>query len=110
MSDHGKVIIVNNESEWDSAMAAAGSKLVVVDFFATWCGPCRMMAPKFVAFSEKHQDVVFLKVDVDKAGSLSEKYGITSIPAFFFFKDGKKVEEVIGASTKLESLIEKYKN
>ena len=109
MSDHGKVIIVNNESEWAAAMATAGSKLVVADFFATWCGPCRMMAPKFVAFSEKYEDVVFIKVDVDKAGGLSEKFGITSIPAFFFFKNNTKVEEVIGASTKLESLIEKHK-
>ena len=97
-----------NEQEFEAVLT--GGQPVMLDFFATWCGPCRMMAPKFVAFSEKHQDVVFLKVDVDKAGSLSEKYGITSIPAFFFFKDGKKVEEVIGASTKLESLIEKYKN
>lgn len=109
MSGHGKVIVIDNKQQWDAEMANAAGKLVVVDFFATWCGPCRMMAPKFVAFSEKYTDVVFFKVDVDKAGDLSAEYGISSIPAFFFFKDGKKLEEVIGASNKLETLIEKYR-
>merc|ERR1711953_849408 len=71
---------------------------VVVDFYADWCGPCRTAAPVFKELSEKHTDVCFLKVNVDNASELSDKYGVSSIPHFMSFRDGQKVSETIGFS------------
>ena len=67
-----------------------GDKPVVCDFWATWCGPCRMLAPVFEAVSEKFADkAVFVKVDVDENEAAARKYGISSIPDIILFRDGK---------------------
>merc|ERR1712224_577803 len=62
----GGVKQLKTKAEFDAELAAAGGKLVVVDFTATWCGPCQMIAPLFNELSEKNPDVVFVKVDVDE--------------------------------------------
>ena len=68
----------------------AGSKPVVCDFFATWCGPCKMLAPVLEKVSADYADKAeFVKVDVDGAPALSAQYGIMSIPFVAVFKDGK---------------------
>ena len=72
------------------------NKSVVVDFYATWCGPCKMVGPVVEKVSEEMTDVKFVKVDVDELGDLASRYGIMSIPAVFSFKDGQKVGEQIG--------------
>lgn len=71
---------------------------VVIDFFATWCGPCRRIAPAFEEMEKEFQDVTFLKVDVDLAPGLSAEYDIGSIPTFVIFKDGKAVKKIEGAA------------
>ncbi|CAN0514519.1 unnamed protein product [Ectocarpus sp. 12 AP-2014] len=87
-----------------TALTGAGSKLVVVDFHATWCGPCKRIAPFLAKLSETLTDVVFLKkVDVDENSDASEKYGIEAMPTFKFIKNGEVVETVTGAD---ESSIE----
>ncbi|KAM6894545.1 thioredoxin b [Lycodopsis pacificus] len=85
----------------------AGDKLVVVDFTATWCGPCRMIAPKFKAqvLRPENQNVVFMKVDVDEADDVSKHCKIESMPTFQFYIKGKKVDEFSGANE--DMLIEK---
>lgn len=60
-------------------MEEAGSKIVLVDFFATWCGPCRMIGPKIEEMSSEFTNVVFLKVDVDECPELAEKYKVNKI-------------------------------
>ncbi len=72
----------------------------VIDFTATWCGPCRFIAPKFEALSknEKYSGINFCKLDVDDNSDASEKAGITCMPTFHFYKDGAKVDELQGAS------------
>lgn len=65
--------------EFDSVLASA-QWTVVVDFYATWCGPCKMLAPVIDALAEKYSDVTFLKVDIDEVSDLAETYWITSIP------------------------------
>uniref|UniRef100_A0A7N8X6T2 Thioredoxin n=1 Tax=Mastacembelus armatus TaxID=205130 RepID=A0A7N8X6T2_9TELE len=84
-----------------------GDKLVVVDFSATWCGPCKKIAPEYEDLSKKpeNKNVVFLKVDVDEAEDVSTDCGISCMPTFHFYKNGKKVDEFSGAN--LTTLIEK---
>nr|2YPM_A Chain A, LAFCA THIOREDOXIN [synthetic construct] len=103
------VIQVTNKDEFESILSEA-DKLVVVDFTATWCGPCKMIAPKFEELSEEYPDnVVFLKVDVDEVEDVAAEYGISAMPTFQFFKNGKKVDELTGANQeKLKAMIKKH--
>lgn len=75
----------------------AGEKPVVCDFFATWCGPCKMLSPVMDEVSEKFVDrAVFVKVDIDKNFELAARYGIMSIPLVAVFKGGKLDEKSLG--------------
>lgn len=74
-------------------------KKIVVDFWAEWCGPCRMIAPHFARLSEEMTNWIFLKVDVDSQDTLSAECGIRAMPTFQFYdSDGKKIDELVGAS------------
>ncbi|XP_017288669.1 thioredoxin [Kryptolebias marmoratus] len=90
---------INNKSEFDAILASAGDQLVVVDFTASWCGPCKGIAPYFQQLSEEYKDkVIFLKVDVDEASDVSQACGISCMPTFQFYKNGQKVHEFSGAN------------
>ncbi len=85
---------------------------VFCDFWATWCGPCRMLAPVFEEISDKYEGrAVFLKIDIDEEDSepAAIKYGITSIPNIIAFKDGKAVDNSLGfvPGAALENFVEK---
>ncbi|KAI9491297.1 thioredoxin [Zychaea mexicana] len=75
-----------------------GDKLVIVDFWATWCGPCKMIAPRFEKFSKEYTDAIFAKVDVDAVPDIAGEYSVRAMPTFMFFKNGKKVGDVVGAN------------
>lgn len=75
-------------------------KLVVVDFFATWCGPCQMLSPVLEELSQEFPEVEIVKVDVDEAPELAEKYGVFSIPNVVMIKNGKEIDRFVGFSTK----------
>ncbi len=117
----GSLDMIATKEEFDAALKDAGSKLVVVDFTASWCGPCQQIAPVFKGLAQEFKDVVFLKVDVDenKVCSLSQVYadtsvlmlnlhlktmesghqetaehcGVTSMPTFQFYRSGSKLDE-----------------
>ena len=82
---------------------------VVVDFFATWCGPCKMLGPIIEKLGNSMGDVKFIKIDVDKHEELARRYGVMSIPTIIFFKDGKEVKKHIGfiSESDLKGTIEK---
>ena len=87
-----------NEQTYDEALAAAEG-LVLVDFWAEWCGPCRAVAPVLEALSEEH-DVPVMKVNVDENSGLAARYEIRSIPTILFVKDGEVVDRIVGAVPK----------
>lgn len=83
---------------------------VVVDFFATWCGPCKMIAPMLEQLSVEYEGkVTIVKVDVDDAMDLSDAFEIVSVPTLLFFKNGQVVHQMVGAGSKamLKATIEK---
>jgi len=78
------------------------NQVVVVDFWAPWCGPCRMIAPIIEELSEEYKDkgVIVGKVNTDETPEIAGEFGIRSIPTVIFFKDGKPVDAMIGAAPK----------
>lgn len=86
---------INSAEEFDKAIA---SGVVLVDFFATWCGPCKMIAPVLDKFSKEYEQVSFYKVDVDKLSEVAARFEISAMPTFLFFQNGEVVSKVTGAN------------
>lgn len=77
--------------------ALDSGSLVMVDFWATWCGPCRMLAPTVEKLAEQYEGKAIVgKVDTDAQPDLAQRFGIMSIPTVIFFKDGKEIERKVG--------------
>jgi thioredoxin 1 len=74
--------------------------VVLVDFYAVWCGPCRMMAPVVEEIAEENPSVRVGKVDVDEVGELAQRFGIVSIPTLLVFKNGQLVNKFVGVQDK----------
>ena len=93
------MILHFDEKTFDEAVN--GGKPVLVDFWATWCGPCRMIAPAVEEVAEEFEGrAVVGKVDVDEETDIARRYGIMSIPTLIVFKNGKVVEQAVGARGK----------
>ncbi|OEU12011.1 putative thioredoxin h [Fragilariopsis cylindrus CCMP1102] len=88
---------VGSLKEWCTLMETSKEKLVVVDFTATWCGPCKQIAPIFAKMAEEYPDAEFVRVEVEDADDVAEACGIQAMLTFQFFKDGNKVDELLGA-------------
>ncbi|RMX39555.1 hypothetical protein pdam_00006148 [Pocillopora damicornis] len=108
-SVEGKMKELTTLKELNELLESSGVKLVVIDFFADWCGPCKIMGPKFEELAMKFPDVVFAKVNIERGKEPTKHYSITSIPHFKFFKGKKEVDNLRGADeTILTQKIEKW--
>lgn len=98
--------------EVESILSEAGSNdsLVVIDFSATWCGPCKAIAPIFAELAQDTTGVYFMKVDVDENPDTAAKYSVSAMPTFLFIKNGEVVDRLMGANPgRLGELIEQHK-
>lgn len=81
----------------DNYAEIIGKGITVVDFWADWCGPCKMMAPVFDSLSERFDGkLTFAKCNIDEQSEIAEKFGVAAIPTFLFFKDGNRIEKIVG--------------
>jgi len=100
--------IINTSQFRESVEQNSG--VVVVEFFATWCGPCKMLAPVFEqAGEEMKNDATFLKVDIDQSLEIAQQFRISTVPTMMIFKDGKPVESLVGFMPK-EAIVQKVKS
>lgn len=105
-SDHniefagGNVSIITTKESWELKMEEAKreNKIIIANFSATWCGPCKMIAPFYSELSEKHPSLMFLLIDVDEMTDFSTSWDIKATPTFFFLQDGKQVDKLVGAN------------
>lgn len=105
----GAVKVIESDALFQPELTSAGTKLVVVDFYAVWCGPCRNIAPVFEQFAAKYPKAVFLKVDVDKCPETAAANGVTAMPTFIFFRNKTKIDSLKGANqADLEEKIKKW--
>ena len=101
------VVVPKTNEEYYNVIKTSNT-LVVVDFTASWCGPCQQIKPKFKQFAKEY-NAEFLQVDVDEFENVAQKAKVSAMPTFHFYANGKKVAEFVGADEKkIRQLIEKY--
>lgn len=94
------VKVATNEIFENEVMTS--SDIVLVDFYADWCGPCKAIAPIMDQISEENPSALIYKVNIDDEGALAERFGVQSIPTLITFKDGEVVDTVVGGKPKAE--------
>lgn len=101
---------VQNKEDFEQELIEAGNKLVVIDFFANWCGPCKIISPILEELSLKYANTAkILKVNIDDCEEIAMEYNVTSMPTFVFIKDQQVVDVVVGGnSEKLVKNLDKY--
>lgn len=102
--------VISNQDFIKNVKEAKG--VAVIDFFATWCGPCNMLGPVFADVAEEKKDeAYFAKVDVDQSMELAQEFGVSTVPTVIFFKDGVEVKREIGfiPKEKIEANLELVK-
>ncbi|KAF8225134.1 thioredoxin-domain-containing protein [Tricholoma matsutake] len=100
---------LSSASDLDAIISKSKAKLTVIDFHATWCGPCHAIAPAYESLSKQYPNVNFLKCDVDVATDVASRYSISAMPTFIFLKGNEKVDQVRGANrTALQDAVRRH--
>ncbi|XP_027915374.1 thioredoxin H2-like [Vigna unguiculata] len=105
------ILTFHSTAKWKAHFDASKeiNKLMVIDFTASWCGPCKQMDPVIQDFSAKYTNVEFIKIDVDELMAVSQEFQVQAMPTFILIKKGKVVDKVVGAKKEeLQKLIEKH--
>lgn len=98
---------VMNVSDDDFNDVVASNKLVVVDFFATWCGPCRALSPYIDELSINHHNILFAKANIEETPVIANELNVKSLPCVIIFENGKEIDRVVGFNKpKLQAIIE----
>ena len=92
--------IIELTSETFDAEVLQSDRLVIVDFWATWCTPCRMLTPILEEIAAERTDIKICTINMDEAENIAETYAVMSLPALLFFRDGELIEECIGLVSK----------
>nr|CAB3497832.1 unnamed protein product [Digitaria exilis] len=93
------VVAAHSKATYDEQWEAhkSSGKLLVIDFSASWCGPCRFIEPAFKEMSSRYTDVIFVKIDVDELADVARTWKVEAMPTFVLAKGGKEVSRVVGA-------------
>nr|XP_043609034.1 thioredoxin H-type-like [Erigeron canadensis] len=96
----GNVTLITTKDAWDRKVSESKTqgKIVVANFSASWCGPCKSIAPYYIELSEQHPSLVFLTVDVDELTEFSTQWEVKATPTFFFLRDGQQFDKLVGAN------------
>ncbi|MDD4319934.1 MAG: thioredoxin [Acidaminococcaceae bacterium] len=94
---------IDKQEDFVKEVLNAG-KPAMVDFWAPWCGPCKMLGPIVESLANELDDVIIAKIDVDMAGELATEFGVQNIPTIVFFKGGKEVNRLVGLHSKNDLL------
>ncbi|GMI90149.1 thioredoxin 2, THIOREDOXIN H2, Arabidopsis thioredoxin h2 [Hibiscus trionum] len=108
-----KIVEMHSRSQWIEKLEASkqSDKLLVIDFSATWCGPCKWMEPAIEEYANTFTDVEFIKIDVDTLADVAGDYKVEAMPTFVLIKKGSEVARLMGAKkTELRKLIEKHRH
>mmetsp|Transcript_5059 Transcript_5059/g.6290 ORF Transcript_5059/g.6290 Transcript_5059/m.6290 type:complete len:115 (+) Transcript_5059:37-381(+) len=96
-----KLVEIGSMADFNKITKENKDKIIVCDFYATWCGPCKMISPKYKELSQKYgKKLVFCECDVDAAEDFVEHCGVKAMPTFVFFKNGKELSRIKGADVK----------
>jgi thioredoxin 1 len=96
ISEDTKLIHIHSEAHWAETLKST-KNLIVVDFYAVWCGPCKQVAPYFEQFAREIPNVLFVKVDVDQQPAIAQNQAVRAMPTFQFIKNGKVLDTLEGA-------------
>ncbi|MFX1497924.1 MAG: thioredoxin [Promethearchaeota archaeon] len=108
-----EVIKINSIEEFDNLLNDYPERVIIIDFWAIWCGPCMMFAPIFEKLQQEHaNEFIFIKVNVDQNPSIAQRYRITGIPTTLFIKNKNVVHKIVGAVNQeyMERVLEKLKS
>ncbi|NP_001238074.1 uncharacterized protein LOC100527572 [Glycine max] len=111
-SESSQVLTFHSTAKWNAHFDALkqANKLMVVDFTASWCGPCKLMDPVIQEFATKYRDVEFVKIDVDELMEVSQHYQVQGMPTFMLLKKGKVANKVVGVrKEELQRLVEQHR-
>lgn len=109
-SEEHRVVDITTIDELEKIAKNFPSNLIIIDFSATWCGPCKGIKPVYEALSKEYTDCIFLKVDIDESEELTDFFSPSSLPTFILMKDGKAFHKWSGTSVDIKSKLDEFIN